>query len=688
MKYPIILIAIILAITFSCQAQKAIKVACVGNSITYGATIENREKYAYPAQLQKLLGEDYSVGNFGKSGATLLNKGHNPYTKNGEYKKALEFAGDIVVIHLGINDTDPRNWPNYKDDFVKDYLDLIDSFKEANSNARIIIARMTPINSGHPRFNSGTKEWHTQIQKSIETVAKVANVQFIDFHERLYSKFHLLPDNIHPNKEGASILAETVFQAITGNYGGLKLPMLYTDNMILQRHIPLKITGTANAHDKVTVSFNKQKKSTVTADNGKWSITFAPMDAGGPYELSVKTKEKSIDLTNILVGEVWLCSGQSNMEWRVKQSRLSSPKNAAKEDVQLRLFDMKGQATGHSAYDSITLEKVYSLKYFEPTQWNEASIATINEFSAIAYHFGQMLRDSLKIPIGLICNAVGGSNTESWIDKNTLENEFPLILHNWQNNDFIQDFCRSRGGKQMEKSTHTIKRHAFEPAYLNFAGIQPLESFPIKGVIWYQGESNTHNIEAHEELFQLLVKSWRENWSNEQLPFYYVQLSSLNRPSWGWFRNSQRELMSRIPHTGMAVSSDKGDPADVHPKIKDVIGQRLAHWALAKQYNCDITPSGPLFKNIEQTKDGVYINFEYGEGLLTNDGKAPSTFEVAKIDGLFYPAKATIEGNQIKLSCDKVKEIRYVRYGWAPFTRANLINKDGLPASTFRSDIE
>ena len=686
MKYFIILIAIIM--TISSQAQKKIKVACVGNSITYGATIANRDKYAYPAQLQAMLGDGYSVGNFGKSGATLLNKGHRPYTKQEEYKKALEFAGDIVVIHLGVNDTDPRNWPNYKDYFVKDYLDLIESFRKANSNTRIMIARMTPINSGHPRFNSGTKEWHTQIQKAIEIVAKAANAQLIDFHERLYPLFHLIPDNVHPNKEGATILAETVFQGITGNYGGLKLPMLYTDNMVIQRHIPLTIHGIANASDKVTVSFNKQKKSTVTADNGKWSITLDPMKAGGPYKLSIKTKENTIDLENVLIGEVWLCSGQSNMGWRVKQSKLSSPKNAAKADAQLRLFDMKGQASGHKAYDSVALEKIYSLNYYEPTQWNEATTGTINEFSAIAYHFGQMLRDSLDIPIGLICNAIGGSNIESWIDKNTLENEFPLILNDWLKNDFIQDFCRSRGGKHIEKSKYAAKRHPFEPAYLNFTGIQPLEKYPIKGIIWHQGESNAHNIETHEELFQLLVKSWRENWNNDQLPFYYVQLSSLNRPSWGWFRNSQRELMSKIPYTGMAVSSDKGDPSNVHPQIKDVIGQRLAHWALAEQYNLDITPSGPLFKNVEQTKDGIYINFEYGEGLATNDNKAPSTFEVAEIDGLFYQADATIKGNKIKLSCDKVKYIRYVRYGWAPFTIANLINKEGLPASTFRYSVE
>ena len=214
----ILFLSLFLMVCTILSAQKRVKVACVGNSITYGYTLPDPATDSYPSQLQQLLGETYEVGNFGKSGATLLNKGHRPYMQQEEFKKAIDFAGDIVVIHLGINDTDPRDWPNYRDSFVKDYLALIDSFRVANPKCHIIIARLTPIADRHPRFESGTRDWHGEIQQSIETIAKYAGVQLMDFHEPLYPYPYLLPDAVHPNVEGAGILAKTVYSAITGDF--------------------------------------------------------------------------------------------------------------------------------------------------------------------------------------------------------------------------------------------------------------------------------------------------------------------------------------------------------------------------------------------------------------------------------------------------------------------------------------
>lgn len=212
-------------------AAQPVRVACVGNSITYGTGIADREHFSYPVQLQQMLGNGYVVGNFGKPGATLLYKGHRPYVEQPEFKEALRFKGDIAVIHLGINDTDPRNWPNYRDEFVKDYLSIMDSLRAANPKVRFILARMTPIADRHPRFQSGTKQWHDEIQTSIETVARVSGAELIDFHEPLYPYPNLLPDAIHPNPEGAGILAKTVYGGITGNYGGLSMSSLYADYM-------------------------------------------------------------------------------------------------------------------------------------------------------------------------------------------------------------------------------------------------------------------------------------------------------------------------------------------------------------------------------------------------------------------------------------------------------------------------
>ena len=204
----ILLLSVCLFVCWALFAQQRIKVACVGNSITYGTGLADRATQSYPVQLQKLLGEHYEVENFGKPGATLLNQGHRPYTRQEEYRKALDFAGDIVVIHLGINDTDPRDWPNYRDSFVTDYLNLMDTFRKANPDVRIIIARMTPIADRHNRFLSGTRDWHGEMQTAIETVAHYAGVQLIDFREPLYPYPFLLPDAVHPTAEGAAIMAK------------------------------------------------------------------------------------------------------------------------------------------------------------------------------------------------------------------------------------------------------------------------------------------------------------------------------------------------------------------------------------------------------------------------------------------------------------------------------------------------
>lgn len=669
------------------SAKEPVKVACVGNSITYGAGIENRERDSYPAQLQRMLGEEYVVENFGKSGATLLNKGHRPYMQQAEFRKALAFAADIVVIHLGINDTDPRDWPDYRDCFVRDYLSLIDSFRVVNPDARILVARMTPITDRHHRFESGTRDWHEEIQQAIETVAGYAGAQLIDFHEPLYHYPFMLPDAVHPTAEGAGILAGVVYSAVSGDYGGLRMPEIYSNNMVLQRDCPLDIHGIANAGEKVTVSIAGQEQSVKTASNGKWSVCLQPIKAGGPHTLTVFTGKRRLIFDNVLVGEVWLCSGQSNMEFRLNEAVTAKDDIPRSGNGNIRLFDMKARwRTNPVEWDISVLDSLNHLQYYKRTSWTECIPETAANFSAIAYYFGKMLQDSLHVPVGLICNAVGGSPTEAWVSRNALEFHFPAVLRSWMQNDFIPEWIRERAVLNVKKSTDKFQRHPYEPCYLYESAILPLEKFPLKGVIWYQGESNAPRYETHEKLFRLLVGGWRKNWSNPELPFYYVQLSSIDRPSWPWFRDSQRRLMDEIPHTGMAVSSDYGDSLDVHPKNKRPVGERLARWALNRTYGkTHVVPSGPLFRSVEFKKNAGYISFDYAEGMHTSDGKAIRSFEIAETEGLYYPAKAEVIGNQVKVYSERVRNPRYVRYGWQPFTRANLLNSQDLPASTFRS---
>lgn len=692
-KQTVLLLGLLILTTISASAaskrQKTIRVACIGNSITYGTGIADRTNDSYPSQLQRLLGSNYQVGNFGKPGATLLYHGHRPYVKQEEFKEAIAFKGDIAVMHLGINDTDPRNWPNYRDEFVKDYLSIMDSLRAANPKVRIILARMTPIADRHPRFVSGTKQWHGEIQTAIETVARVSGAELIDFYEPLYPYPYLLPDAIHPNPEGAGILAKTVYSGITGDYGGLQMSQLYTDYMVLQRDIPLDIHGIANAGEKITVSISNQKATATANNQGKWSVVLKPMNAATDLTLTVEAGSAAKVYKHVAVGEVWLCSGQSNMAFMLCQADTYKRDIDNVGDPQLRLFDMKARwETYNVAWPASCLDSLNHLQYYRSTTWQPTTPDNAKWFSAIAYYYGRMLRDSLKVPVGLICNAVGGSPTEAWVDRNTLETCFPAILKNWLHNDFIQDWVRGRAAKNLTNDNTHLGRHPYEPCYLYESGILPLQKYPIKGVIWYQGESNAHNMEAHSVLFKLLVGSWRSNWSNPTMPFYFVQLSSLNRPSWPWFRYSQLQLMQQIANTGMAVSSDCGDSLDVHPLRKQPIGQRLARWALNKTYGMSVTPSGPIYKGVVRSADALIVSFDYADNLCTSDGKQPSTFEIAEEEGMYYPATAVIEGNTVRLTSPEVKNPRYVRYGWQPFTRANLINGDALPASTFRGKAE
>lgn len=697
------------------------RVACVGNSITYGMTLADPATESYPAQLQQMLGDGYEVGNFGKSGATLLRHGHRPYIAQEEWAKAKAFKGDIAVIHLGVNDTDPRNWPYYRDEFVSDYLALIDTLRQENPKCRIIIALLSPITHNHPRFESGTQQWQKEIQEAIETVARVGKAQLIDFHKPLYAYPQLIPDAVHPNKEGATMLARTVYSAILGNYGGLQMPITYSDNMVLQRDRALTIHGTANAGEKVTVNITrpdaakgkvqnggKRKKgeqprrvralktevqtATATADdNGCWQVTLRPQRAENNLTLTISTDEKQLVYNNVAFGEVWLCSGQSNMEFMLHEAATAKRDIPKAKNPSIRFFDMKARwRTNPVEWDTAALDSINHLKYFADTKWRVCSPETAKDFSAIAYYFGSMLQDSLQCAVGLICNAVGGSPTEAWVDRADLDAQFPQIMRNWTNNDFVQPWVRERAALNMKKAADMkLQRHPYDPCYLYESAIEPLQQFPIKGVLWYQGESNTQNFTTHERLFKLLVEGWRRNWNDAELPFYYVQLSSMDRLPWQWFRDSQRRLQSQLPHVAMAVSSDMGDSLNVHPTRKQPVGERLARIALHNLYDfSNVVTSGPAVKEASVVGDGIVrLTFDYADGLSTSDGKHPLTFEIAEEEGLYKPAEARIEGNTVVVMAEGVTHPRFVRYGWQPFTRANLVNSAQLPASTFRIEI-
>ena len=347
------------------KVEPKIKVSCVGNSITYGMRLDDRERESYPVRLQEMLGDRYEVANFGKSGATLLRHGHRPYFEQEEFRQAMAFAGDIVVIHLGINDTDPRNWPHFQDEFVGDYLALIDSLRSVNPRARFLIARMTPIGSHHSRFISGTKTWHGQIQEAIETVAHAAGAELIDFYEPLYHYPWMFPDAVHPNAEGAGILAKTVYQGITGDYGGLQVSPMFSDHMVLPREKPFAIRGKADAGESVQVTIDGAVYQAIADNRGRWGVEVAPHPAGTGSVLRIESAKSSLVYRDVAFGDIWLCSGQSNMEFEVRQSSDAVPR----PDAGLRLYDMKcNWRTDNIAWPASALDSVNHLQYFAPTR--------------------------------------------------------------------------------------------------------------------------------------------------------------------------------------------------------------------------------------------------------------------------------------------------------------------------------
>lgn len=668
-------------------SQQKIKIACIGNSVTFGYNIKDKALNSYPAQLQNMLGDQYEVSNFGHSGATLLRKGHNPYYKTAAFRAALDYQPDIAIIHLGLNDTDPRNWPNYRDEFAPDYAWLIDTLRKVNKNLKVYICRLTPIFSGHPRFLSGTRDWFWQIQALIPQIAKANETGLIDLHTRLYTRPDLFPDNLHPNEEGAAIIAKTVYQKLSGDYGELRLASVFASHMVLQRNKPIQFYGTAMAGEKISVNFNKQVRQTTTGSDGEWKVTFPGSKAGGPYQVVIQSAKSKILLDDILIGEVWLCSGQSNMYFPLRsdaESRNEIP--VAEKDSLIRFLRMKPFAeTNNEAWDSITLQRINQLQYFSG-DWQRCDSNKAADFSAVAFYFGKMLQQKLHVPIGLIQVAVGGSPVESWIDRFTTEHDNLLVneLTHWRTSDFLMPWVRERAAINLKNASNKLQRHPYQPCYNFDAGICRFTHFPIAGVIWYQGESNAHNTSLYKHIFPSLVASWRKQWGYD-FPFYYVQLSSIDRPSWPSFRYMQFQLQYEVPNMRMAVSSDVGNCTNVHPVFKKPVGQRLARLALHYTYGfSDIVPSGPLAVSAIKKGDHILVSFKFGKGLHTADNLPVRGFSLVDEKGFSTDIRGLIKDDKIVLLLSSQSKIMEVRYGWEPCTDANLRNGADLPASTFR----
>ncbi|MBS1503747.1 MAG: sialate O-acetylesterase, partial [Bacteroidetes bacterium] len=384
-----------------------------------------------------------------------------------------------------------------------------------------------------------------------------------------------------------------------------------------------------------------------------------------------------------------ICSGQSNMAFPLDKSTGGDKDlHVAGHNHLLRLCQFKVlRETDRVAWDTSVLNKVNRLQYFSGS-WQRSDSASAAGFSAVAYYFGKKVSNEEHIPIGLIEVAVGGSPIESWMDRYTMEHDNLLVdeLSGWRKSDFLMKFCRDRADTNLMEATSSKRRHPYEPCYNYEAGISQLTGFPVKGVIWYQGESNAHNPELYKHAFPMLVKCWREHWGYE-LPFYFVQLSAIDRPSWPVFRNTERLVSKQVPDCHMVVSTDVGDSLNVHYKNKLPIGERLALQALHYSYHKPIVSDSPDPLRAAKSGNKITVTFANEQRLGTANNKALKGFELVNEKGQRIIAEGVIRGNRVLLPIPPNEHIKSVWYAMQPFTRANLVNQLGLPASTFNIDL-
>lgn len=469
----------------------------------------------------------------------------------------------------------------------------------------------------------------------------------------------------------------------------LQLPPLFSDNAVLQQGTSVPIWGWADDGEVITVKFRGQKVRT-TAHNGKWSVALSKLKAGGPDTLAIATKSSALEFTNVLVGEVWICSGQSNMEWPMNRSFQPASDMASATNSQIRFF-------------LVPKKKSETPTTRLKSGWVVCSPENIKGRTAVGYYFGRDLQAARNVPVGLIETYWGGSPVEAWMSRESLEinpryesdildahteawKQYQANLTRYERDEAV---AKSRG----ESFTNTPPRFGWRPCELYNGMIAPLIPYAFKGAIWYQGESNAGRAEQYRTLFPDMIRNWRRDWGQGDFPFLAVQLAPwkaiADQPresDWAELREAQWLATKSLPNVGMAVITDVGDPKDIHPTKKQPVGERLALAARGIAYGEKIEYSGPLYRSME-VKDGrIILSFDHvGKGLEARDGELKG-FAICGEDKKFVWAKAEIAGRTVVVSSPEVANPVAVRYGWADCPVVNFWNKDGLPASPFRTD--
>jgi sialate O-acetylesterase len=440
------------------------------------------------------------------------------------------------------------------------------------------------------------------------------------------------------------------------------LPSVFSDNMVLQQQDQVAVWGKAAAYKTVRIitSWNN-KKYTVTSDlQGNWKAKIATPEAGGPYTITFNDGDK-LTLQNVLVGEVWVCSGQSNMDMPVKgfgnQPVLHSNEILFDADnSNIRLIRYEDALSRTPAFDC------------RSTSWQVSDATSAREFSAVGYQFAQLLQRKLKVPVGMIMASRGGTKIEAWMSENSL---------------------RSFPGIKIPAVGDTARMIKNDPAVLFNGMIHPFLGYGIKGVIWYQGEANRTNAKIYDQLMVSMVKEWRSLWQRGNFPFYYVQIAPFRYKDTmaSLVREAQLKASTQIPNSGMVVTLDIGAEHSIHPADKTTVGKRLAYWAMANTYGMNgLACKSPVYQSMKINKETATITFANVENGLTSFGKTLSAFEIAGEDKVFYPAVARIIRKGVVVQSTQVKQPVAVRYAFKDWVEGDLFNTEGLPAAPFRTD--
>ncbi len=490
--------------------------------------------------------------------------------------------------------------------------------------------------------------------------------------------------------------------------GGLSLPWVFQDHMVLQRELPIRVWGRAPPRQRVRVELGGASASCVANARGDWSLQLPARAASDePLSLVVRTGEEELVVRDVLVGEVWLCAGQSNMEWPLSRSSSATEALKCAANSRIRLLDVRGAARGGSGvYSPRTISRLVPDVFCEG-RWEVCSSSNAGAFSAVGYYFGASIEDELDVPVGLVNVSTAGTPIEAWIRREAIAADSQLggiVVGNWLENDLLEPWCRNRARYNLGRAIKARERipgdelgpnHSFKPGFMWSSAVKPLVPFALRGVLWYQGESNAESasqVARYGRLFELLVHDWRTCWGREDLPFAYAQLPALRRPNWPAFREEQRRILDRVPGTGMAVTIDLGDAENVHPTRKRPVGERLARWALVKTYGRkDREAGGPLVRSARRDGPRVVLGFDHAaSGLASTDGKPPRHFELAGADGVFRAARARLAADTVVVEAERIALPKRVRYAWSsyPDPPVNLVNASRLPASPFSVVVE